>query len=173
MAEGTLAVSSDANLGAAAGALTFTGGTLQTTASIASARNIALGTGGGTLQVDTGTLTLSGTIADSGATPGGLTKTGAGTLVLSGSNLYTGTTSVLAGTLRGGATFSLNGVSRHAIAAGATLDLFGRSQTIGSLTGAGTVTNFGAEAQLRLGNDNTDATFDGVIQDGSAQLSLW
>ena len=60
---GTLQIGADASLGAAAGALVLDAGTLATTASFASARNITLGENGGTFSTGTGTqLTLGGPI---------------------------------------------------------------------------------------------------------------
>ena len=120
---GTLQVSADANLGAAAGGLTFSNGTLRTTASFASARNASL-TGAGTILTDTGTLfALSGVVSGAGS----LTKTGAGILTLGGNNSYSGATNVNAGTLR------INGDQSAAtglvtVASGATL---GGNGTIG------------------------------------------
>ncbi|MBR2173181.1 autotransporter-associated beta strand repeat-containing protein [Sphingopyxis sp.] len=120
---GTLQVSANANLGSAAGALDFSGGTLRTTASFASGRNTSL-TGAGTILTDAGTtFSLGGLV--SGA--GGLTKSGTGILTLSGSNSYAGATNVNAGTLL------VNGNQSAAtglltVASGATL---GGSGTIG------------------------------------------
>ena len=95
VAGGTLSVSSDANLGAASGAVTLNGGTLRTTAAFGTARAIGLA-GNATLQTDAD-LNVSTAIGGSGT----LTKTGAGALILSGANTYTGGTVVSAGTLRG------------------------------------------------------------------------
>lgn len=75
---------------------------------------------------------------------GSLVKVGSGTLTLSGSNSYSGATRVDAGTLRAGAANTLSAASAHAVAAGATLDLAGFSQTIASLSNAGTVSLIGA-----------------------------
>ncbi|WP_219847280.1 autotransporter-associated beta strand repeat-containing protein [Burkholderia multivorans] len=81
---GTLAVSADANLGAASGGLTLAGGTLENTAAFTSARDITLGSGtAGIFQTDAD-LTLSGTIGGAG----GLAKLGAGTLTLTGTADY-------------------------------------------------------------------------------------
>ena len=93
--QGTLAISSDANLGAPSGGLAFGGGTLQALASFTSNRTVTLNAGGGTVDTNGNTVTLAGTIGG----PGGLTKIGAGTLALSNANTYTGATAVTAGTL--------------------------------------------------------------------------
>ena len=92
---GTLSISSDANLGEAAGALSFDGGTLHSTASITSGRNIDM-IGGGTIVTDAGTsLIFIGTVTGSGD----LVKDGAGVLALNDTSSHTGTTRVRAGSL--------------------------------------------------------------------------
>ena len=69
---GTLSVSADNNLGAAAGTLAFGGGTLQTTGSFATSRATTLNAGGGIFDTASGTtLTHGGAIGGTG----GLTKT--------------------------------------------------------------------------------------------------
>jgi fibronectin-binding autotransporter adhesin len=146
---GTLQVSADANLGAAAGGLTFAGGTLRTTTSFGSARSTNL-TGTGTLLTDAGTtLSLSGLM--SGA--GGFTKSGTGLLVLTGNNSYAGATNVNAGTLR------INGNQSAAtglvtVASGATL---GGNGTIG---GSVNVLNGGI---LMPGNSPGTLTINGDL----------
>jgi fibronectin-binding autotransporter adhesin len=105
---GTLRIASDSNLGAPAGALGFDGGTLQTTADMASDRAITL-VGGGAVLTDGGTtLLLNGGIAGTG----GLGKAGAGTLILTGANSYSGGTAIDDGTLQlgnGGTTGAIVG----------------------------------------------------------------
>ncbi|TPI21035.1 autotransporter-associated beta strand repeat-containing protein [Mesorhizobium sp. B4-1-1] len=92
---GRLQVSADANLGDAAGALSFdNGATLQNTAAFGSARDVTLNAGGGTFQTDAD-LTLSGPIGGAG----GFTKTGGAALTLTGTNSYAGPTTVAAGGL--------------------------------------------------------------------------
>ena len=95
MLAGALAVSADANLGAASGGLIFNGGVLATTASFDTSRNVSLLQAGG-IDVAAGTtLGLTGEVSGNGA----LIKAGAGTLTLSGTNSYVGGTEILAGML--------------------------------------------------------------------------
>src|SRR5258708_2861337 len=82
--------------GAAAGGLTFNGGTLQYGAGFSSARGVTLNAGGGTFDTQANNATLSGAISGTG----GLTKAGTGTLILSGANTYLGGTTINAGTLQ-------------------------------------------------------------------------
>ena len=91
----------------AAGNLVLGGGTLQYTGATASTnRNFTLTTGTtSTIDVTTNNLTISGASTN---TTGGLTKAGAGTLTLSGANLYTGNTTVSAGTLAYGVSNALS-----------------------------------------------------------------
>jgi fibronectin-binding autotransporter adhesin len=73
-----------------------------------------------------------------------------------------------------GGTTAFGANSAVAVAGGATLSLNGRSVSIGSLTGAGTVNNGSTtNATLTVGGDNTSTLFAGNIVNGSAgALSL-
>jgi autotransporter family porin len=106
---GTLSVASDANLGAASGALTLNGGTLLTTAGLASARTVNLAANS-TLDNGGNVDTFSGVISGTG----GLTSSGGGTLTLTGNNTYTGPTTIANGALQlgnGGTSGSIAGAS--------------------------------------------------------------
>ncbi|WP_061960207.1 autotransporter outer membrane beta-barrel domain-containing protein, partial [Cupriavidus pauculus] len=169
---GTLAIASDANLGAPAGTLGLNGGTLQTTAAMTTARATTLGAGGGTFEVTNGTLTHNGVIDG----PGSLTKTGSATLDLNAVNTYSGGTLVSAGTLSANVNGALGtgGVSVD----GGTLRLYGnfdlgarqvvnRSGYI-QLFGAGTlgnaqVTNLGGFTYLLGSSTAANAT---IINNG-------
>ena len=120
----------------------------------------------------------------------GINKVGDGTLILSGANTYTGTTSVLFGTLRLGANDVLpdaSAVSLSGRLAGvtATLDANGNNDTIGSLTlgggtttsgavvttGAGTLTLGGSVTYANAGNP-LGATISGKINLGAANRTF-
>ena len=152
---------------------------------------ITLGAGGARVNSDGGTLTLGGNIGGNtqpltvggagntliggviGTTTGTLTKDGAGTLTLAAANTYRGATTVSAGTIALGATNGIGASSAVTVAGGATLDLAGYSDTIGSLAGVGLVTSSAPGAvTLTAGGDNTSTTFSGVLSSGSGAVSL-
>ncbi len=171
------------------GNIWLNGGGLQATATfqLSSWRGIALGSlaggGGGTINVTPGnTLTygfddvpnpgssdvlVNGVIADANPFTGSsLTLTGGGTLFLTSVNTYTGSTNI------NGAGFTLqmgiaNAVSRFSgvsVASTATFLLNGFSQNVGSLAGAGSVTNnSNTSVTLTIGSDNTNPAFSGVL----------
>ncbi|WP_161492382.1 autotransporter outer membrane beta-barrel domain-containing protein [Brucella pituitosa] len=148
---GTLRISSDANLGNASGALSLDGGTLNTTASMTSARAVSL-TGVGSFAINASTvLTLSGPISGSGS----LSKTAAGTLILAGSASYSGGTTIAAGTLQVGNGGVSGNVSGDIANNGALV--FNRSDNLsysGSVSGTGTLTQSGS-GRLSLTGNNT------------------
>ena len=156
---GTLAVSADNNLGAAAGALAFGGGTLHFLGGpFTTNRSVTLNTGGGTFEADPLTFsTLGGPISGTG----GLTKTGAGTLALTGTNSYTGTTTVNAGALQigsGGTTGSI--VSNVVLNSSGTL-FFAHSNTYtyaGIISGSGRVVQGVGRTVLTGNNTYTGGT---------------
>ena len=93
---------------------------------------------------------------------GGLTLTGGGLLILSGANTYQGPTTISGGTLQIAGGFDrLPTISAVTMASGTVLDLNGNPQTIGSLSGSGTVLD---SAALTVGTDSTDTTFSGAHQ---------
>jgi uncharacterized protein with beta-barrel porin domain len=136
---GTLAVSSDANLGSAANAVHISDGAtfaVTATATFGNQRGFAVA-GNSMFDIAAGTTsTVQGAISGGGA----LVKTDTGTLLLSGANSYTGATTVIGGTLRAGTGGAFGTSTAFSVAAGATLDLNGFNRTFGTLNGAGTVT---------------------------------
>ena len=114
---GTLSVSANNQLGAITSGQTVNlsnASTLQATNTFtmdnsgSNKRAVALGSGGGVLDVTgANTLTISGVV--SGA--GNLTKINTGTLSFTGTNTYTGATNITGGTLAINGTGSINGTS--------------------------------------------------------------
>ena len=94
-----------------------------------------------------------------------------GTLTVSSNNTYSGATILTAGTLQAASVTALS--PNSAFAVNSILDLNGFNNTVGSLSGTGTVLNNGERtATLTVGNDNTDTAFGGVIENGTSALSL-
>lgn len=194
---GTLAVTSDGNLGAAPGAATaghlvINGGTLRADGSLIlnTNRGIALGptTGSGTGTINvapTFTLTYGGVMDDNGAT-GNFAKAGTGTLVLSAAQLYAGSTTVTDGLLNmtgSGANQLPGGTALIIGTTGApVLDLNGNNQSIGNLSGGaagigqvltgGTLTVNQTTALTYAGIIADDGTAGSLVKDGAATLTL-
>jgi autotransporter-associated beta strand protein len=128
---------------------------------LSNTRAITLNAGGGTIDTNSFSTTISQAIAGAGS----LTKTGAGTLTLSGVNGYQGGTFVTAGTLAlSGATLGNTSNATTVNGATATLDLGGTSQTQNggvSLQGGGAIQN---------GTLSSSGTFD--MQSGTVSAAL-
>ena len=183
---GTLEISSDANLGAAAGGVSIDGATLRTTGAITTARAVTINQDGATIDT-LADLDLTGTIDGAGA----ITKTGAGTLTLDGTNSYAGGTVINGGVVAVGAdgnlgnaagALTLNGGTLQNTAAlgsarsvtlgaaGGTLDTLGDLTLAGAIAGSGALTKTGNSA-LVLTADNSYAggtvLGSGVLQLGN------
>ncbi|HEV2510153.1 autotransporter outer membrane beta-barrel domain-containing protein, partial [Bosea sp. (in: a-proteobacteria)] len=161
IAGGAISISKGDRLGDASGALTLDGGVLQVTDTMLHelTRDIVLGANGGGFDIVEAGNTFS--VSQSFSGTGSLSKAGAGTLVLKGTNSYSGATTVSEGTLRAGAANAFSANSTFTVASGATLDLAGFNQSIGSLAGAGTVTL--GSSTLTTGANNSSTTFSGKI----------
>jgi fibronectin-binding autotransporter adhesin len=112
------------------------------------------------------TITISN---DLGGTCGVAIHDSTGTMTLSGSNSYTGATTIdVGGTLAAGSSTAFSPNSDFTV--NGTLDLAGYGNSIGSLSGSGTVTNSSTtnSATLTVGGNNTSSTFNGTLQDGGA-----
>ncbi|MCE9630553.1 MAG: autotransporter-associated beta strand repeat-containing protein [Planctomycetia bacterium] len=141
LAGGVLALG-NANAIAAAGNVTFTGGTLQYSASNMADLASRIVSSTSVIAIDTNnqSVTWAGNLASTNT--GGLSKTGAGTLTLSGSNTFTGAVSVTGGTLAIGGpnAFPQTGVT-------------GVSLNGGTLQGSGSVSpsNISSSSTITLG----------------------
>jgi fibronectin-binding autotransporter adhesin len=164
---GILQVTTNSNLGSAASGMGFAGGTLQiggTSATFSTSRAITLNAGGGT--IDTGDVTNSATfsgnitnganaliltgsgsgtysgVIGSGATPTGtVTKNGTGTWTFSGANLYSGNTTINAGTVHFSTFTGSSANSAVTVASGLTLAIDSSSGTpVASVTRAKSLT---------------------------------
>ncbi|RDS78904.1 hypothetical protein DWU98_20505 [Dyella monticola] len=163
---GTLAISSDASLGASSGIATLDGGTLEMTASTSSSRQVAL-IGSSTVLTDAGvTWVENGDIIGSGA----LDKSGSGTLVLTGTNAYTGGTVINAGTLQignGGATGAILGnVTDNGVL---SFDGTGTAPFASVIAGSGVVQQIGTGTTDLIGDNTYSGTT--TISGGTLELS--
>ena len=119
-----------------------------------------------TIQFDqAGTGTYGGVISGTGS----FVKSGAGMLTLASSHTFSGQASIAAGTLRAGTTNVFSPTTGVSVAAGATFDLNGFNQSIGTLSGGGNFTL--GSATLTTGGDTYCWGSSQYQQLGSAVLS--
>lgn len=133
-------------------------GIVALAAEAGSTGRLVIGDGGGTLAAaevtgGAGTATIEfaqndTTVTFAPAITGttSLVQSGWGWTVLTGANLYSGTTTVEAGTLAAGAEGAFSPNSDVTVAANGVLDLAGYGQTVASLTNAGIVSLVGGSA---------------------------
>ena len=154
-----------------AGADTYSGAT-----TIDPGAQLDIGNGGATGSLAAGTpIADNGTLEfdHSAATSFGNAITGSGgvsilqsTVTLTTAETYSGPTSIPSGaTLVAGVTDAVG--SNSSVSVAGTFDLAGFDDTIGALTGGGTVTNSGAGTGTNTLTVTASGTYFGVIQDGS------
>ncbi|MET4574815.1 fibronectin-binding autotransporter adhesin [Stenotrophomonas rhizophila] len=183
---GVLNVSSDGNLGDAAGGLTFNGGTLHTTGDVNSDRDVVLA-GDGTFNIESNTtLTNSGDVSGNGGLikngEGGLELTGTvshsggttvneGELTLSGQNTYTGGTTLNGGVLNVSSDGNLGDAAGGLTFNGGTLHTTGDVNSDRDVVLAGDGT-FNTESNTTLTNSGDVSGNGGLIKNGEGGLEL-
>jgi fibronectin-binding autotransporter adhesin len=157
---GVLSVAADGALGHTDGSLTLNGGIFRVTGDAYQSmeRAVSVGANGGGFDIASAANVF--TLGQGIAGTGDLYKLGLGTLTLTDTNSY-GDAFISQGTLRTGTTGTLSAASAHTVEAGAVINLDGFDQTIGSLSGAGSVML--GSGTLTLGGNDSDTTFSGAI----------
>ncbi|KQZ69554.1 hypothetical protein ASE06_01670 [Sphingopyxis sp. Root214] len=173
---GTLRISSDANLGAASGNVTLDGGTLETSTSLASARDIVVASSGTMRAAADTVFTYNGLFSGAGV----LTKNGTGTLLVTadnggfgGSTTVAGGTLAVQGSLGGTVTVGSAGRLEGAGRVGSIVNtgVVAPGASIGALTVAGDYTGNGGmlEIEAELGGDMSAA--DRLVVNGATSGS--
>ena len=131
--------------------------------------NLALS--GGTVTLTQGGTNTSGAFYTGAITGTGtsVVKLGSGTLVVSGASNFTGSTTISEGTLKLGAMDKWADDSAVSIASGATLDLNDFDDTVGSISGAGSITL--GTGTLTAGGNNESTTYSGIMSGAGGRFT--
>ena len=155
-------------MGAGTGTFNFNGGTLKATASSANfmqgltAANVKAN--GAVIDTNGFDVTVGQALLNDGG--GGLTKTGTGTLTLTGASTYSGATNITTGTVKLGATGSIDNTSGVSVGTGGTFDVTDKAggYTVTNLTGSGTVLgSLTVSTQLSIGNSPGTVNFENLL----------
>ncbi len=144
-----------------AGAGVLSAGSIHATGGVNMLAGDITMTANSTVNVDTGASLALGAIGGLGLN---LTKAGDGILSLIGANTFTGILNATAGTVSIGGDNRFAGLSGLTLAAGTTLDLNDFSDSLGQLSGAGTI-SYGATGggSLSVGANGVNTTFSGIL----------
>lgn len=163
---GTLLVN-DPNALAGTGTISFGGGVLRYSVNNAADYAGKIAGSGSAIAIDTNGRTVAFGSALASTNIGGLTKSGSGSLSLNAANLYSGVTTISAGTLALGLNGSFASSPTITIgdagSSGAVLDISAKSGTF-AFTASQTVRGIGA---LKMDADDT-ARFAGVLAPGNS-----
>ncbi|MBN8897694.1 MAG: hypothetical protein J0H35_05840, partial [Rhodospirillales bacterium] len=175
----TLAIASDAALGAASGALTFNNGTLLALGTIASARSLQVQEGGGVLNAGTYTMTFTGpaTIGGPFSTFGNVVLTNGGSATgtlsvngdVSGASLYVAESGTLRGVGRVHSPTRIDGTLAPGNSPGtltftAPLTLGARSSSRFEIDGSGTGTGAGNYSRVILTGSASSYAANGTLR---------
>jgi autotransporter-associated beta strand protein len=169
-AGGTLAVNSDAALGASTGVLTLDG-TLQAWADFSSARSISVGGSSASIDTNGNAVTLTGAISGGGVLTVDDSGGGGGLLVLSGGNSYTGGTTIAGGMVQFSRPAALPANGLVLIQSGGALEATGAYPTAAAWLGAANTIDTNSSGALALTAADESST-DAINLTGYNSLSL-
>jgi autotransporter-associated beta strand protein len=102
-----------------------------------------------------------------------ITKEGAGVFVIKGANIYTGNTTVNAGTLRLGASESITNSSILTVNASGIFEMKDFNESVNNIAGSGIIRNGGASTSLlTIGANNLASSYSGILENGGGVLAL-
>ena len=186
---GTLSLGNANAMGSGTGALTITGGSLDSSVAnlviannnpenwngdftFIGTQNLNIGSGAVTLNANRIVTISANTLEVDGVVGGAfsLTKSGAGTLYLNHANAYSGGTTISNGIVKLGVSGALTNAGNVTVYG--TLDLNGNSVTSLNLSGTGIVDTVSGGTPTLTVSNTSSTTFSGVIKNTSGTLAL-